>query len=163
MANCTQHPGRPSAGVRFGKNYCQKCIDGINGAVAQVDVHVEPKACFVIYKGSDTWAPITGTGCAHWVAHNRGISRGEKCLDGKTLRVPELIDGMTELPNRKDVAVNDIWANSARDHCGLVIKVVAKAGTPPNTITIRHDSSAQGGVKENDFDLYFKGSGTFHR
>lgn len=162
LANCVHHPGRPSTGTVFGKSYCQKCNDGIAVAVSRVDKHVEPKACFVIYKGSDTWDPISGTGCAHWVAHQRGISRGEKCLDGKTLRVPDLTNGLTKIP-RANVVINDIWANDAEDHCGLVIKVQPKAGSPPNIITIRHDSSDQGGVKENDFDSHFKAKGTFNR
>jgi hypothetical protein len=161
-AQCTHHPGRPSAGVRFGKHYCQQCLDGMDGAVAEVDKHVQPKECFVVYEGGDSWAPITGTGCAHWVAHERTIGRGATCLDNKTLKVPDLIKNTSPV-KRADVAVNDIWANDNRDHCGLVAAVVATGGTPPNTITIRHDSSAQGGVVEDDFDSHFGGKGTFHR
>jgi hypothetical protein len=157
MANCTYHTGRPAAGTKFGKDYCQQCLDGIAAAVLMVDAHVVPKECFVVYNGGDTWAPITGTGCAHWVAHQLSISKGSNfCLDGKTLRVPELIAD-TQTIARADVKVNDIWANEGLTHCGLVIAASDQG------ITIRHDSSAQGGVHDNDFDSYFHGQGTFHR
>jgi hypothetical protein len=55
--------------------------------------------------------------------------------------------------------VGDIWANSEMSHCGIAI-VVASAGAQ---ITIRHDSSGQGGVYNNDFDHYFGGEGMFYR
>lgn len=161
-AKCTHHPGRDSVAVVYGKNYCQQCSDGIKAARTKVDKHVEPKDCFVIYQGADKWAPITGTGCAHWVAHQQGISKGEKCLDNKTIKVTELVSGLTAY-GRENAKVDDIWASSALDHCGLVISVTATGGSPPNTIMIRHDSSAQGGVVTNDFDEHFKRDGKFHR
>ena len=50
------------------------------------------------------------------------------------------------------------------DHTGLVIRVTpaAQAGGQP-AITIRHDSSGQGRVAENDFATYFHGHGAFYR
>lgn len=159
---CFYHPGRGSKGIKFGKNLCQTCLSSINTAVGQVDKHVVPKDCFVVYTGGDNWAPIGGTGCAHWVAHQLGIDRGNNCADGKTLRVPDLIDGLGTY-TRENAAVNDIWANDDESHCGLVVKVEASSGSAPNRITIRHDSSAQGGVRDNDFDSYFKASGSFNR
>lgn len=58
---------------------------------------------------------------------------------------------------------NDIWASPSLDHTGLVIRVTpAMAGGRPN-ITIRHDSSGQGRVAENDFATYFHGHGFFYR
>ncbi len=160
---CIHHPGRPSYGMRFGKAYCAQCISGIDTAGTKVDKHVIPRECFVTYKSGDTWAAIDGTGCAHWVAHQRNVSKSSNlCSADCTLRVPDLIMNTSSIA-RAGVSLNDIWANNARNHCGLVVKVEPLRGTPPNKITIRHDSSEQGGVFENDFDTYFKGAGTFHR
>lgn len=162
VAKCTHHPGRDSVAVVYGKSYCQQCSDGINAARTKVDKHVVPKECFIIYQGGDKWAPITGTGCAHWVAHQQTISKGEKCLDNKTIKVTELVAGLTAY-GRENAKVNDIWASSALDHSGLVVSVTATGGTPPNNIMIRHDSSAQGGVVTDDFDEHFKRDGKFYR
>lgn len=162
-AKCKEHPGRNAAGVRFGNNYCQRCLDGIANAQANVDVHVVPKDCFIVFNGGDSWTPIPGTGCAHWVAHEMGIVKGTvHCMASRTVRVPDLIRNTTTVA-RASVQVGDIWANDGRDHCGRVLRVVPTAGTPPNTITIQHDSSAQGKVAIDDFDTYFGGKGTFHR
>ena len=160
---CIYHPGRISAGQRFGKNFCQQCLTGIDNAVATVDKHVQPKECFVNYQGNDSWTAITGTGCAHWVAHQIASSKGSfSCLANCTVRVPDLISGMSTIP-RPQVQVNDVWANSKLSHCGLVISVIPSADGASNTITIRHDSSRQGGVVDNDFDQFFKAQGSFYR
>jgi hypothetical protein len=158
---CIYHPGRSTVTTLFGKGFCQQCKDGIAAAVTQVPSHVEPKDCFVVYGGSDMWGPITGTGCAHWVSHQLGVSQGtdsDKCLADRTIRVATLIAGRTTIA-RADVQVNDIYVSPPEDHCGLVSAVT----TGGAAITIRHDSSAQGGVRENDFDSYFHGTGTFRR
>lgn len=158
---CIHHPGRATVATVYGKEYCQQCKDGIGAAVVKVDKHVEPKDCFVVYRGNDIWEPITGTGCAHWVSHQIGANHGgtsEKCLADRTIRVATLIAGRPKIA-RADVKVDDIYVTPAEDHCGLV-KAVTPGGA---TITIRHDSSAQGGVRDNDFDQYFKGNGFFCR
>lgn len=157
---CIHHPGRPATTVRNGNAYCATCQSGIESAIAAVDAHVSPRECFITYRGGDTWAPIAGTGCAHWVAHQKGI-RGSGCMAGYALRVPEVIAG-TSTVARGDVRVGDIWANSGRDHCGIVVAVTPLPGGG-NRISIQHDSSRQGGVRTNDFDGYFGGGGSFHR
>jgi len=97
----------------------------------------------LLSEGGYTWAAITGTGCAHWVAHPLGISQGvafNQCLEGRTIRVPDLVAGKARIAKAKDVKVNDTWANGGLNHCGLVAKVETdKAGT------------------------YFHGQGDFHR
>ena len=96
MANCKVHPGTKSVGKINGVECCEKCKKDIADAVRQVDKHVEPKACFLWYEGGKTgWQPIPGTGCAHWVAHERSIKRGsasEQCMLGHPFRVKTLID-----------------------------------------------------------------------
>jgi|SRR5271170_6731101 len=167
MAKCFQHPGRDSVSTIFGKNYCAQCQAGITQARGSVDRHVEPKECFIWYVSNDNWQPITGTGCAHWVSHQLNVTvggAGACCLRGFTYRVPALVHSRTPVPTIAQVRVNDIWASASLDHTGLVIRVgpPATAGAQP-TITIRHDSSAQGRVAENEFATYFHSSGSFYR
>jgi hypothetical protein len=168
------------------KNYCQKCKDGQQAAVAEVTLknkHVEPKACFITFKGGDTWLPFLGTGCAHWVAHQLDMSSGapsNQCLEGHSIRVPDIVQSKQKI-SIADVKVSDIWANDALTHMGLVSKVQknaaadagagggadagADAGTNASVVQIQitHDSSGQGGVFTNDFGTYFHGQGSFYR
>jgi hypothetical protein len=166
MSQCIHHPSRPSVVTINLKNYCAECQQGVIAARRHVSQHVEPKDCFVWYVGRDSWQPIGGTGCAHWVAHQRGIQSGaaaERCLEGYTYRVKTLIQGLPPV-EVQNVQVNDIYVMPAMDHTGLVVNVVPNSvpGKPP-LITIRHDSSNQGRVADNDFASYFHGQGTFYR
>jgi hypothetical protein len=168
MANCTVHPGSASVGKLNGVDVCQKCKDEIVAARKKVDKHVEPKDCFVWYEGSRTgWQPIPGTGCAHWVSHQRGWKRGsknEQCMLGHTFRVKTMLGGLSEVKKIADVKVNDVYATPSKDHTGLVIKVTPDPKKPDEPkITIRHDSSNQGKVADNEFATYFKGKGSFYR
>jgi len=172
MTKCVLHPGRDSVTVIFGKNYCQICLNGITAARNRVDRHVEPKDCFIWYVSNDNWQPITGTGCAHWVAHQMNLhvgSAGDCCFSGFTYRVPVLVHSRRPVPDIQQVRVNDIWASPSLDHTGIVIQVTAQSSTKPGApppdpkITIRHDSSGQGRVAENDFATYFHGQGSFYR
>lgn len=166
MSRCIHHPGRTSVLTINNKYYCAECERGIIAARLLVNGHVEPKACFIWYVGSNHWQPIAGTGCAHWVAHQRGIRRGtanEQCLEGFTYRVRKLVDGMTVVA-LANVQVDDIWASPTLDHTGLVLTVkpsVVAGGV--STIIIRHDSSGQGRVSDNEYATYFHGRGTFYR
>jgi hypothetical protein len=151
----------------YGKNYCEKCRDGIDAARGSVDGHVDPKDCFIWYKANDDWEPIDGTGCAHWVSHQLDVkegSAGDRCLTGFTYRVRTLVRLRTPVKDISDVKVNDIWASASLDHTGLVVDVTGadKPGDPPS-ITIRHDSSRQGRVADNDFASYFHSRGDFYR
>ena len=155
---CTLHPGRPSVIQIEGLPYCATCRDGIRAARLHVDRHVEPRDCFIWYASNDHWTPIAGTGCAHWVAHELNIraeSRGEGCLGGFAYRVHSLIEGRTRIASPA-VQIDDIYVTPNLDHTGLVARV-----TP--SIRIRHDSSGQGKVAENEFATYFHGKGSFFR
>jgi hypothetical protein len=171
------HPGRPSVTTINMQNYCVDCQRGIFAARARVDRHVQPRDCFVWYRSANNWTPIEGTGCAHWVAHQLGIRRGspnERRLEGYTYRVRTLVQGLQTVPTA-GVQLNDIYVTSGVDHTGLVISVTVppqpqrpQPGQPPPppqppVITIRHDSSGQGGVVDSDFATHFQGRGTFHR
>lgn len=166
MATCKIHPALPSVGKVNGVECCQKCKDGIAAAVKKVDKHVEPKGCFVWFEGRAGWQPIPGTGCAHWVAHQRGIKRGsasEQCMLGFPFRVGTMIGGKSEV-KVADVKVDDIYVTPSKDHTGLVVKVTPDPKNPDAPkIVIRHDSSAQGKVAENEFATHFKGAGRFYR
>jgi hypothetical protein len=166
MAKCVHHPGREAVLTINQRGYCPNCRAGIITARNHVDRHVQPQDCFVWYVGANNWQPIAGTGCAHWVAHQRGIRRGganEECLEGYLYRVRTLVHGMTVVP-LIDVRPYDVYVTPDMGHTGLVISVTpnpAPSGAPQ--ITIRHDSSGQGGVVTNDFATYFHGRGTFYR
>lgn len=168
MPKCSLHPGRESAATVGGKLYCQKCLDGQRAAaqlVARTNPHVQPKDCFVTFRGGDNWAPFEGTGCAHWVAHQLNISNGaafNQCLLGRTIRVPDVVSGKSRVSELKQVKVSDIWANAALNHCGIVSKVQTNAAGAIQ-IQITHDSSGQGGVATNEFSTYFHGQGNFYR
>src|SRR5262245_33054179 len=117
-AKCTLHPGRNAVFEYDGKQYCEKCQKGYEAAVAAVTTknsHVEPKDCFVQYAGGDKWEPIEGTGCAHWVSHQKGFggATGNTCLKGFRYRVKDLVFYLstrsTLVTELKDVKAGDIW------------------------------------------------------
>ena len=172
MSRCMHHPGRTSVLTINNKYYCAECERGIIAARLLVDRHVEPKACFIWYVGNNNWQPIAGTGCAHWVAHQQGITRGtanEQCIEGFTYRVRTLIQRMQVIA-LANVQVNDTYVSPAVDHTGLVLSVtpsrvagVTGVASGASAIIIRHDSSRQGRVSDNDFATYFHGRGTFYR
>ncbi len=163
---CHIHLGRDAVGTKWGRGYCKKCLDGQNAAARGVDRHVTPRDCMVWFTGSD-WKPIPGTGCAHWVAHQKRLTHGAstRCAQNCLVRVPDLVSGRVEVGKfgkLEGVRVGDIWANSARDHCGLV-KTVRKDSGGKITVEIQHCSSRQGGVFTNDFHKHFRGKGSFFR
>ena len=166
MANkCIYHPGRDATLAVGGKNYCAQCDAGIKAAVALVSRHVEPKECFVWYVRQDVWQSISGTGCAHWIAHQRNIQStiaAEACLTGQVYRVRTLIHGLPTVAVSQ-VQVGDIYVSPAIDHVGLISRIVPGAANKETKIYIRHDSSGQGGVFENEFATYFHGRGSFRR
>ena len=164
---CVNHPGRPSVVDKFGQKYCTECNRGMIAARGRVTTHVEPKECFIWYLGHDKWEAITGTGCAHWAAHQLNIRRGrpgDRCLAGYTYRVPVLVEGKQRIHDISKVQVNDIYVAPGMTHNGIVIRVTApnSAATSP-TILIRHDSSALNRVAESDFATYFHSQGAFYR
>lgn len=159
---CVHHPSRAHVPPAvYGRDYCARCRSGIAASQKAVPGHVEPKDCFVWYEGGDDWDAISGTGCAHWVAHQLNVptpAEPARCLANKPVRVARLIEGRRAIA-RRDVAVNDIYVTESGGHCGLVM-AVSGAGMK---IMIRHDSSAQGKVIDSDFDEYFGGRGRFVR
>jgi len=174
MPRCVQHPGRNAVATVLGKQYCAQCNAGIGAARGRVDRHVQPRDCFVWYQSNDNWQPITGTGCAHWVAHQKRLSKApaaDTCLAGCIYRVSALIGGLATV-SVELVQVGDLYVALAQDHVGLVSRIVAApatlgadAGTaaPQRQIFVQHDSSRQGGVFENEFATHFHGQGTFRR
>jgi hypothetical protein len=179
--SCPIHPTARTAATIDGIAYCQSCANGISAAQAQLDGHIIPRNCFVVYAGSVRgWTPISGTGCAHYVAHQLGIRNGNpgaRCLAGFTYRVPVMIAGRTLVSGGLGaVQVGDIWVNPNRTHTGLVTRVVppppapapatgtrAPAPTPAPEIYITHASSAHHALSTDRFDTYFHSQGDFFR
>ncbi len=147
-------------------------------AQKEVPSYIQPSTCFVVYMNNATgWAPLTGTPCAHYVSHILGVrsshaAGGYGCSDGYELRVRALLAQLNEI-DAASVAVNDVWGrlkgdtnttsktSEPTDHCGIVYAVEDLAdGT--RSISIRHNSSGQKKVAENDWS-YFGNGGKFYR
>ena len=172
MSQCVEHPGRDGV-MSYGRNYyCAKCRDQIiHIARPSVGGDIDPRDCFVVYIGGDQWEKIEGTGCAHWVAHEREIRRGRadtQCLLGYTLRIEDLIAGLSTrtLDARRNIHVNDIYVTANGQHCGLVVQVEeSRVPGGKRKISIRNDHSNHSGtgkgVVTDDFDEHFHGTGVF--
>ena len=128
-------------------------------AIAMVDKHVEPKECFVWYENNKTgWAPMPGTGCAHWVAHEYGYTDGLKCDKGYTVRVRNITAGRAKV-EMKDVVAGDLWENpSDASHIGIIRSVNSENGRVAS-VEVEHDSVRSGGVVKSTFTegLFYKG------
>ena len=140
-------------------------------AVKKVDRHVSPKDCFIWYMDNKRgYEPIPGTGCAHWVAHEKGWNSGKEssngCKKGFLIRVKDIVSKSGSQVAVKDVAVGNVWVNDKQEHCGIVRKVTPPkdpAKDPNPTIEIESCSSAQGRVATNDWAGYYKSGGKFYR
>jgi hypothetical protein len=140
-------------------------------AVKKVDKHVSPKDCFIWFMNSKRgYEPIPGTGCAHFVAHEKGWKSGKPgsngCNKKYLIRVKDVAQKAGAEVAVADVKVGNVWVQDDKGHCGLVSKVTpAKKGAqdPNPVIEIQHSSSKQGKVAKNDWAKYFKGKGTFHK
>ncbi len=154
-----------------GKYYCAECQERIDDARKSVCPLIDPRECFVEFRGGDTWGKIVGTGCAHWVAHEINRTGGsDECLLGHTIRIPDLIAGLSKRSSdhgRRNISVGDIYVTANHGHCGLVVSVdenTEQGGKPK--IVIRNDSSTSTcegrGVVDDDFDHHFHGKGEFY-
>ena len=143
-------------------------------AVKKVDKHVSPKECFVWFMDNKRgYEPIPGTGCAHWVAHEKGWNSGKEssngCKRNYLIRVKDIVSKSGGEVAVKDVVVGNVWWNGkdGKDgHCGIVSKVTPPkdpAKDPNPTIEIENCSSGQGKVAKNDWATYLKGVGKFYK
>jgi hypothetical protein len=145
-------------------------VSGIDAAIARVDSNVLPKECFVTYKGGDRWEPIPGTGCAHWVSHQKGIpgtSGGNGCLAGFAIRVPDVKTGRQAV-TLNDVQVGDIWAGrhpAHGDHTGIVTKVEPQGAGKPPKVWIKHNSTGPNGrgLPTDPYEWFKNYPGAFYR
>jgi len=138
-------------------------------AVKNVDKHVSPKECFIWFMNTKTgFQPIPGTGCAHWVAHQKSWKGGKPgtngCNEKFLIRVKDIASKSGSEIAPADVTVGNVWVSDKKDHCGIVCKVQPSkdpAKDPNPCIEIEHCSSGQGKVGKNDWATHFKGGGTF--
>ncbi|HJQ82307.1 MAG TPA: hypothetical protein VJ828_20270, partial [Lacipirellulaceae bacterium] len=77
-------------------------------AIRKVDKHVEPKNCFIWFMDSKRgYEPIPGTGCAHWIAHEKGWDNGKEssngCKEKYLIRVKDVVK-----KSGSEVAVEDV-------------------------------------------------------
>jgi hypothetical protein len=114
-----------------------------------------------VYRGGDSWAPIIGTGCAHFVAHEKNLQAPG--MEGFLIRVPDLLPGRTEITELSDVEPGDIYVTSDLKHCGIVRTNIPGPGRDRRRIMIEHASSAHHAVLTGEFAVYFHGQGSFFR
>lgn len=156
-------------------NYGQKRTEA--QAAATVASYVEPRGCFMQFV-NNRWGwqsfSITGdTPCAHYVSHQLGLTTDSSasCRLKYIIRVSDLVDRLDSV-ELEDVQVGDVWARlkgerrsggtaEPTSHCGRVIRVNDDADVP--VITIKHCSSGQRRVAENDWASYFGRGGKFYR
>lgn len=140
-------------------------------AVKKVDKHVSPKECFIWFMDNRTgYSPIPGTGCAHWVAHEKGWNNGRESSNGCQkkflIRVKDIVSKSGSKVAVENVKVGNVWVSDKQDHCGIVSKVTKPKDPnkdPNPTIEIESCSSRQGRVAKNDWASYYKSGGTFYR
>lgn len=140
-------------------------------AVKKVDKHVSPKECFVWYMDNTRgFEPIPGTGCAHWIAHEKGWSGGKPGTNGCNkkylFRVKDIVSKSGSEVAVADVKVGNVWVNTDQTHCGIVCKVEPSddpTKDPNPTIEIQHCSIRQGKVAKNDWASDFDAAGKFYR
>ena len=83
---------------------------------------------------------MPGTGCAHWISHQLGFTRGLTCDVGHSVRVRDVIAGMSP-KTLGEAAVGDIWRSTeVASHAGIVREVLAGA------VLVEHDSTRRNGV-----------------
>jgi hypothetical protein len=148
-------------------------------AQTDVDSYVEPRDCFVWYinnaYGWQSFSRTKDTPCAHYVAHQLGLTatNGVTCKSGYLVRVIDVLDRLGDPIETETVSEGDVWArvkgtkgsagdNEPSSHCGMVVKVIRTVGEPPK-ITIKHCSSGQRKVAENDWAQWFRSGGQFYR
>jgi len=164
VGRCVFHPGRDASASAAGKSYCSKCEEAQKAARALIDAHVKPKNCFIVYRGGDSWARILGTGCAHFVAHEKNLrapSGVEGCMEGFLIRVPDLLPGRTEIRELSAVEPGDSYVTPDRKHCGVVRTNIPGSGRGRRRIMIERASSAHHGVLTGTSLSIFVGRGAF--
>jgi hypothetical protein len=119
-----------------------------------VDGHVQPRNCFITFRNRrEGWAPITGTGCAHWVAHQRGGPTGgtNVCQAGYKFRVSDVVASLSLVGHGlAAAAVGQVWSWPGHSHIGIVRAVNRDASGKVVSVSVENDSSASGGVVTQD-------------
>jgi len=119
-------------------------------AILQVPAHIEPKDCFVEFKSTKIgWGPIDGTGCAHWVSHQRGGPTGTThvCDAGFKYRVTEVLATLTKLSaNLSGAVIGAVWEKASGSHIGIVRHVTRDTKGVVISVEVENDSSDSGGV-----------------
>ncbi|MFN8651009.1 MAG: hypothetical protein U0133_03795 [Gemmatimonadales bacterium] len=149
-------------------------------AQAMVDAYIQPRECFVVHTGNQWgWQAYSyhkaNTPCAHYVSHILEMTArsGTVCQKGYLLRVRDVVERLGDPIEPGEAVAGDVWARikgvrtsgggrEPTSHCGMVSRV-ATADDGTTAITIKHCSSGQRLLAENDWDGYFKRSGFFYR
>jgi thioredoxin 1 len=104
--------------------------------------YVKPSWCFVRECCPDEdhpWVTIPGTGCAHWVAHQKNISRHPTCYAGRSLCVEDVCPE-NQRHDWKCCRKGDIWVTPDGGHCGIVTHVNKDTTGKVISLNIEHCS-----------------------
>lgn len=119
-------------------------------AILLVGADIEPKDCFIEFKSTKIgWGPIDGTGCAHWVSHQRGAPTGTAhvCDAGFKYRVTEVLATLTKLSaGLSGAVVGAVWQKPTGSHIGIVRAVTRDPKGVVVSVEVENDSSESGGV-----------------
>jgi hypothetical protein len=149
-------------------------------AAKEVDAYVEPRECFIWHINSkwgfQSFSATGDTPCAHYVAHQLELkaTNGVRCHLGYPVRVSDLVSRLGDPISIDEVKAGDVWArlkganrggggNEPTSHCGMVRGVVRTEDGKPPVITIRHCSSGQRKVADDDWAKRFGSGGQFYR
>ncbi len=99
-------------------------------AIQDVPAYIEPKDCFVWQVGNK-WQVIPGTGCAHWVSHQKGYTgtpNDDGCLLGYNIKVKNVLSQLSKRDSIDNAQIGDIWSQNGASHIGIVTAVNKKNG-----------------------------------
>jgi hypothetical protein len=161
---CTLHRDRRAAGAIAASPYCSGCLQEIAVALRGVLPRVVPRECAAVAHGSAGWRPLTGSGAAHWLAHELGLRPlppHARCAAGFGVRRADLLVGRRELV-RELPRAGDLWLDLDEEGCGVVVHARGGEGEPVE-ISIRAPLDAALGAGARDFYRDLSGRGRFFR
>ena len=162
--SCLIHGDRPAIAAIGVCSYCATCQHEIAASVRGLAPGVVPRECFATASSGGGWRALSGSGAAHWLAHELGIRPAQgltRCAAGFVVHRADLLFGRRELV-RELPRPRDLWIDLAEESCGVV---VASRRDEPNgiEISIRGLVGASAGAGVCDFYRDLHGRGRFFR
>ena len=161
---CLLHGDRRAAGAIGTCVYCASCLQEIAAAVRGLPLGLAPRDCFAAALPGGGWRAVTGSGAAHWLAHELGIRSVQaqtRCAAGFAVRRADLLLGRRELV-RELPRQRDLWIDLDDQGCGLV-ESARRNDSSEVEISIRGLVDPARGASVCDFYRDLSGRGRFFR